>query len=177
MAFDITKILVGANSLFKLAPWVTAKGAGTFVDVGATLGGVSLAPKTDYHQVFIDQRLGPVSAIPIKREYEVKVKMLQADMENLRFATGQPAANKTGTPPNETLKIDFSAVEQYYQGQFVEPGIGSTKTRTVTLWRCYPKDLAPIPAKKDEEQAYELTVGVLEETTGTGVDSILIVDT
>ncbi len=176
MAFDITKILVGANSLFKLAPWVTAKGAGTFVDVGATLGGVILTPKTDYHPVFIDQRLGPVSQIPIKREYQIKTKMLQSDMENLRLSLGQPAANKTGTPPNETLKIDFSAIEQYYQAQWVEPGIGTTKTRTVTSWRCVPTDAAPIPAKKDEEQAFELTLTVCEETTGTGVDSILVVD-
>jgi hypothetical protein len=175
-ALDVTKIVVGAHSKIEVAPWVTAKGAGTFADAGASNGGLTFEEKVEHHMVEIDQRLGPVSAHPKKREGEIKVKYSQAEIDNLRIALGKPSGSVTGTPPDFTFKSDFSATEQYYQIKVTGKGLGTTKVRTWTFWRCFAKAMAPIPQKKDSEQFFEVTFGVLEETTGSGTDSWQVVE-
>jgi len=168
---DITNIIVGAHATFKIGPWVTAKAAGTLVEVGATAGGVTLDPKMTPHLVSIDQRLGDVMAVPVKREMDMKLRLLEGSIDNWVTAFGQPVANKTGTTPNWTLLVDPSAGELYYQTELKGKGLGTTKVRTITTWRNYIKELTAIPFKKDGEQGLEITLGVLEETSGTGADN------
>lgn len=175
-ALDVRLIIVGAHSKLELAPYVTAKGAGTFTDAGSSIGGATLEEKVEHHLVEIDQRLGAVMAVPSKREVEVKVKLAQGELDNLRLALGIPSAGLTGTPPNLTLRSDLSRGELYFQARLTGKGLGTTGVRTWTGWRSYAKALAAIPFKKDAEQSYELTLGVCEETTGSGTDSWLMVD-
>lgn len=173
MAGTAANILVGAPSLFKIGAYVTSKGAATLSDVGFTMGGVTIDPKTELHLVKVDQKLGTLAALPKDREYDLKVKLSEASMENLRIALAQPSANLTGTAPNQTLLLDGSAVEQYYQLQFVGPGLGTNKSRTVTCWKAAVKEMGGWPFKKDSAQDLDLTFLLCEETTGSGADSIL----
>jgi hypothetical protein len=121
-----------------------------------------------------DETLTPVRAVPSKREYELKIPMMQAELEKARVAMGQPAANLTGTPPDLTLNVDANAGEQYHQIKVIAAGggVGTTGARTCSYWRCYLKSVAEIPFLKDGEQMYDMTFGVLYEETGTGSDTI-----
>ncbi len=173
MAGDRDKIIVDAHATFNIGAYVTAKGAGTLVDVGFTQDGVSFKPTVEHKMVEVDQHLAAIRAVPMKREYEIKVKILESQMEHLRVAMGQPDANLTGAPPDETLDIDDDAGEQYHQISLVGTGLGTTKVRTLTFWRCFIKDVAEIAMKKDEVAFIELTIGVLRETTGAGNDDVM----
>lgn len=171
-----SQVLVGAQSYFAYAPYVAARGAATFVDGGSTFGGVTLDQKTTYHEVVVDQALAPVGAVPTKREYELKVKLFEPTIAAMQMALGQQAAAISGTTPNFTLKVDDTSAEFYLQLQFIGKGMGSTKLRTVTLWRCYPKAISPIPFKKDSEQFLDVTFGVLHEPDTGSTDLIRIVE-
>ena len=153
--------------------YVTAKGAGTLADVGLTQGGVTIAPKVSHRDIEGDQHLGVLSKVPIKRELELKFTMAETDATKLMLATEQPAANKTGTPPNLTVSVDANAVEQYHQMKLSIPGggVGTTGLREMTFYRTVVVSVEPIPYKKDVEQTYAVTVAVLQEISGTGSDS------
>jgi len=173
MAPTVSKILVGAHATLSIGAYVASKGAGTLTEVGSTLGGVQIDPKTEHYMVEIDQRLAAVAAVPKKREVEVKVKLMEATLANLQTALAQVAGALSGTA---TLLYDLSAAELYYQVQLVGKGAGAG-TRTVTFWKAFIKDLGAWAFQKDNAQSLELTLGICEETTGSGVDSIRVVDT
>lgn len=173
MAVDRDKIKVRAG-IVSVSDYVTAKGAGTFTDVGLTKGGVTIAPKTTYYAIEGDQHLGEISGIPTKREVDVKFAMAQTEAEKLRLVTEQPAGAVTGTPPNLTAAIDANALEQYHQLQLsiAGGGVGTTGLRVFTFWRCVFTQVDPIPYKKDAEQLYSVNVRVYQELTGAGNDSL-----
>jgi len=168
-----TNILVGAHSSVKMAYWITGRVAhSTLVDLGFTMGGVTFDPKTELHLVEVDQHLAHVAAEPRLREAEVKFKLLEATPENIRIALAQPLTNITGTPPDVTLSFDADAPAQYYQLQFAGKGHGTTAVRTWTFWRTYIKAITGYQMGKDTEQALDVTVGILQETTGSGTASL-----
>jgi hypothetical protein len=172
VAVDISKVKCRAG-VVSFGDYVTAKGAGTLVDVGLTKGGVMIGYKGTYHPIEGDQHLGELAGIPTKREIELKFTMSQTEAEKLRVVTEQPAGNVTGTPPNLTAAIDANALEQYHQVavSIVGGGVGSTGLRVLTFWRCVFTAVDPFGYKKDGEQMYAVTVRVYQEVTGAGVDS------
>ena len=172
MAGTASNVLVGAPATISLGPYVTAKGAATFSDIGFTIaGGVTLDPKVELHYVEVDQKLGQLAGIPKKRELELKFRMAEATLDNLRLVLSQPTSNLTGTTPNYQLHLDASAPEQYYQAKIVGKGLGTNAVRTVTLWKVTPKNQGAWMFKKDDYQMPEVTFHVFEETTGTGTNS------
>lgn len=172
-------ILVGAASSVKMGAYVSLKAAATLSDVGFTIGGVMFDPTVELHQVEVDQQLGVLAAQPKKRDVEVKFKLAEATIENLRLVLAQPTGNVTGTTPDFTLYYDASAVAQYYQLQIIGPGLGTGSTRTITMWKAYVKDVAAITMQKDGEQALDMTLGLCEDVSSTTTpDSFLqIVET
>jgi hypothetical protein len=172
VAVDLSKVKVKA-AVVSLGDYVTAKGAGTLVDVGLTKGGVTIGYKPTYYPIEGDQHLGELAGIPTKREVELKFTMTQTEAEKLRLITEQPAANFTGAPPNITGNVDANAVEQYHQVKLsiAGGGVGTLGLREMTFWRCVFVACDPIPYKKDGEQLYAVTVRVYQEITGTGTDS------
>jgi len=173
MAKDIDKVLIGAGSIFEIGAYVTAKGAGTLAELGHLLEGVRFKATVEHKLIEPDAHLAAGRAVPIKREYTVQVKGIEATPELLRIALGQPAANLTGTPPNMTLNVDPDAVEQYHQLRWVEPGLGTTKVRTVTAWKAYLKEVPEIVASKGDIKEVNFTFGLLYEETGTGTDDVV----
>lgn len=177
MAVNVNQILVGAHASLSVGAYSSTKGATTLTEVGATAGGVTIDPKTELYMVEIDQKLGKVAAIPKGREPEIKVKLLEATIENLRVALALPSTAVTGTAPNQTLNYDLSAGEQYYQIQLVGKGLGTNKTRTITIWRAFIKDVAPIKFAKDDVQGLDITLGICEDlASSTQPDSIRLVE-
>jgi hypothetical protein len=169
---DVQNIVIGAPTQVAWAPYVTAKGAGTFYDIGNTMGGVEVIEKTERHEVIVDKYLGPVSSEPTKRNEQVKFKMAEAMMKNLALAMGNdPTAAVTGADPNFVFKRNMSERAYYSQLKVVGRGLGTTKVRTYLAYRTVSGEMEAIPLKKDAEQAYGTTVEVMEETTGAGTDS------
>lgn len=168
-------VLVGALSKVELGPWVTAKGAATFADLGFTLGQATIEEKVEYHEVDVAQRLGIIKRVPKKRTCVVKGELAQGELDNLRSILNKPTGALTGTPPNSTLKSDLSAGAQHWQARLTSPGGGTTGVRTWTFWDVVPV-CGAIPFGKDVEQKIPFELHVNEETTGSGTDSWQAVD-
>lgn len=172
MSITLANVKVKAG-VVSIGPYVTAKAAGTLVDVGLTKGGVTIGPKTSYHHIEGDQHLGELSSIPTKRELEMKFTMTETDALKLLLVTEQPDANKSGTTPNFTINVDADAPEQYHQIalSITGGGTGTTGLRLMTFWRAVVTACDPIGYKKDVEQMYAVTVKILQEISGTGTDT------
>lgn len=153
-----SNIVFGAHSYFAYAPYVAAKAAGTFVDVGGTEKGVGITQKTTYHEVILDQNLGPVSMFPTKREMEIDMVFAEPTMANLQAVMGLP----TSALAAGVLKWNPSAPEIYYQLELISPGIVG-KTRTGFFWRCVPTDVAKLDINKSNELTYGVKWKVCEE--------------
>lgn len=162
---DIQNIIIGAPSQLAVSDYVAARGAGTFYDVGFTLGGVMVSVKRDRYTVSPDQLLGNALSEPIKAEFMIKGKMLEGMLKNLAFALGMdPATYVTGSDPNFTLKWNASERAKYHQIKVVGRGLGTTKVRTFTAWRCVFGEIEDIPWKKDEAQLIGFTIHGCEES-------------
>jgi len=156
-------IVVGAPASVSVSPYVASRGAGTFVVLGFTLGGVMISDKRDRYKVSPDQLLGNVISVPIKAEATIKFKMLEGVLENFRYALGLPAGAKTGTTPNFTLKRDMSAAGIYHQIKVVGVGNGTTGVLTFTAWRCVFSEVEDTGMKKEEAKVIGVTIDILEE--------------
>ncbi len=162
---DIQNIIIGAPASLSVSPYVAARGAGTFYDLGYTIGGIIIAVKRDRYKVSPDQFLGSVLSEPIKAEFQIKGKMLEGMLKNLSYALGMdPATYVTGTDPNFTFKYNMSERALYHQIKVVGRGLGTTKVRTFTAWRSVFLDVEDIPWKKDGEQVYGFVIDGLEES-------------
>lgn len=156
-------IVIGAPASISVSDYVAARGAGTFVVLGWSLGGVMISDKRDRYKVSPDQLLGNVLSVPIKAEAKIKFKMLEGTLENLRYALGLPPGAKTGTTPNFTLKRNMSEAARYHQIKVVGVGNGTTGARTFTAWRCVFDEFEDLGIKKEEAKVIGVTIDVLEE--------------
>jgi len=156
-------IVIGGPASVSVSDYVAARAAGTFAVLGMTIGGVMVGDKRDRYKVSPDDRLGNVISVPIKAEGTIKFKMLEATLENFRYALGLPAGAKTGTTPNFTLKRDMSAVARYHQIKVVGTGNGTTGVRTLTAWRCVFSEMEDTGIKKEESKVIGVTLDILEE--------------
>lgn len=158
-------IVIGAPASISVSDYVANRGAGTFTVLGYSIGGVIISDKRDRYKVSPDQLLGNVISVPIKAEAKIKFKMLEGTLENLRYALGLAAGQKTGTTPNFTLKRDMSAAAQYHQIKVVGVGNGTTGVRTFTAWRCVFEEIEDLGIKKEEAKVVGVTIDILEELT------------
>ncbi len=169
MPADVAKIIFGAGT-FSIGAYVAAGGAGTLTDVGHTEGPVTLATTTETVDVGSEQVIGTMRRVPTGRTFKLKVPMKQAELERLRVALLQPAANLTGVAPDQTLRVGTPA-EQYHQGQLVAKGPGTTSTRTITLWKLFaenPEDIAY--SKGPTPQIINVTFDALYDESVTTAD-------
>ena len=159
MATNTANVLVGVG-VISISPYVTAAGAGTFVDMGHLKTPGSIQITYEDYEVKSERAFGTIKKVPQTAKVMLKVPAMEATGEFWRTATRQPAANLAGTPPNLTLLVGDQA-EQYHQLQIVAVGVGTTGVRTFLLWRCIVETLAEIPFAKGGEQMLEMTFDVL----------------
>lgn len=169
------KVVRGPGAVF-IGPWVTAKGAGTLVDMGYIAGPVTIQPKVEFHRMDVQEHLAAIKAWPTARSVEIKIPMAEADADKMRLVTMNPSANFTGTPPASSGLIDADADEMYLQVK-IESAKGTTGTpstgfRTWTFWRSIITSVEAIPLKKDGAQLYVVTIEALYEDSGTGADTL-----
>jgi len=172
MAVTLNNVKVKAG-VVSMGDYVTAKGAGTLIDMGLTEGGFHIGPKRSYYDVDGDQYLGILDSVKTKDELEVKFVMKESDAQKLILAMSQPDANKTGTTPDFTVNVDPQAPRRLHQLKFSSAGggVGTTLLREMTFWRAVIKAVDAIGYKKDGAQLYALTVAILQEITGSGTDN------
>jgi len=167
---DIQNIIIGAPSQVAISDYVATRGAGTFYNIGYTIGGVMISYKRERFKLSPDQFLGNVISEPIKAEATIKFKMLEGMIENLRLALALPAGAKTGADPNFTLKVNMSERAIYHQVKVTGRGLGTTKVRTFTSWRCVFQDFEDLPLTKEGAQIIGVTIDCLEETAAGDTD-------
>jgi len=170
MAVDVNKITYGAGVL-SLGAWVTAGGAGTLTDVGATVDGVEIQlDGAEDLEIEIDQAITPVKAVAMKAVKSLTCTIAEMGLPLLQQLLRQVAGNLTGADPNRSLIIDLPQSGDAYmlQATFVTRGIqgatGVYASRTYTFWKCKPK-IEAIPHKKNEIQKYKLTLAIWQDTS------------
>lgn len=156
MATDSSKIMVGAG-VVSIGAYVTAGGAGTLTDVGHTKEPVVMAAGYTDFDVTSERAFGVLKKVPQDMAITIRVPMLEVIPENLRVAMRQPAANLTGTTPNETLLVG-DPQEQYHQVEVVGPSPGTSGLRTITLWKMIVMELAEVPFAKGDTQVFNVTM-------------------
>ena len=161
MATDISKV-VGGGAEVSVSAYVTAGGAGSFVDVGHIKSPAILAVTREDFDIKSERAIGTLKKFPVDMKVTLKVSISEAVMENVRVAFGQPAANMTGTPPDLILEVGEHA-EQYHQLKLVQKGVGTTGVRTLLLWRAIVESVAEVQFAKAGEQMYEITFDVLND--------------
>lgn len=168
MATDATKVITGAGT-FSIGAYVTAGGAGSLVDVGYSNAPFELTPEFENTEIESENQQGVIKSVPTKTGYTLKVPILESDPEHLRIALGQPAANLTGTAPDETLRVG-DRTEQYHQGTLATSGIGTTGARTFTFWKLQILSMDPIQIGKAVAQMYNAVFRVMPDTSVTTLD-------
>lgn len=171
MANDIKRIEIGAGTI-SVSDYVTAGGAGSYVDIGYTEGPATIEVPRTMYEVKPDQVLGGIRAVPTEYGIDLKFAMIEAAGANAVWALGQAAGNLTGTPPNTTMLIG-DPIELYKQMKLVTKGgrltaVGVDATQTWTFWRCFVKALDAIGVTKAKEKVLGVTMGVLyDESVAT----------
>lgn len=174
---DVANIIIGGPASVSVSPYVAVRGAGTFVPVGYTIGGVAISFKRDRHKIVSDQLLGNLISEPMTAEAKIKFKMLEGRLLHLQQAMGQPGANLTGTDPDMILGVNFSERSIPHQIQVIGRGNGATGVRTLLAWNCVFEEIEDYEIKKDGPQIIGVTIDILEETDSGSTDSFEWTDT
>jgi hypothetical protein len=172
LGLDASKIVGGAGVLSG-GDYVTAGGAGTLLDWGHQSAPLEVAPEFENQDFESERAQGPVKTLPSKTGFTIKVPLMQAEAELMRVAFGQPAANKSGSAENFTLRIG-DRVEQYHQVTIVTAGVkgptGVAATRTVTFWKLQIVSCEPVTIGKAVLQQYIATFRVMRDDSVSTAD-------
>jgi hypothetical protein len=161
-------VLVGGASLVAVSSYFTNNTVSlTYTDIGYTMGGVTLDPKVELYNVEVDQALGILAAIPKKRDFTVKMRFAEVNLENINVLWNSPTVVLTTTGNTGTMALMASAGEQYVQLKIVGKGTRGALTRTCYFWKAVPKDLGTLMFKKDDIQGPEVTFQICEDTSGS----------
>lgn len=175
MATSIGNTLIGAATV-SLAAWVTAAGAGTFVDIGHHEAAVEITWKTERAKFSAERLPGVARSYPHTHGADIKIKfkeMTIADATNalnMMNALGLATTAKSGAAPNLTM-FDDGPIERYQQMKITGPGVGTTGVRTYTFWRCAADGPPTIAITKTDYQSMEVTFEALcDESVAAGVN-------
>lgn len=174
MAVNRDNTLIGVG-VVSVSAYVAAAGSGSFTELGHQERAILTPTKTNF-DMMSDRSRGPIRVLPVDSEHKLKVVGLEITAANLQQFLEQPAANKTGTTPDFTVRVGHPN-EIYWQLKIVGPGLGTALVRTITLWRCVLETVGDIVMAKGDTQKLDLTFRVLNDDTVTTADkAYLIVD-
>lgn len=168
MALDAGKIKAGAG-VFSYGDYVAAGGAGSLSDAGHVKSPFELATAMENFDDETERVTGIVLTNPIKTDHTLKVALHQVDAALFQMALGLPAANRTGTAPNETVLVG-DRVAQFHQATLVVPGEGTTGSTTFTFWKLQVISVEPIQFGKGVSQMLAVTFRALRDDTVTSLD-------
>jgi hypothetical protein len=170
MAVTITDIIIGAGTL-SVSSYVAAGGAGSFTDVGATDGGVSVTPNISVLDIYIDQQTTAVGGKKTKTEYILKTNLMQANVNNLAMAWGFSACMLSGS----TFFVGDEMTSTYKQLKFVGQAAGAPAglTRTLTCWLAMAYKTGEHAYKKDKETFIPIEFKLYLDLSVTTTDKVM----
>jgi len=164
-------------------PAVNATPAAAWNDLGETQDGVTLTPGAALEKIRVDQISGPVKAVQPEEDYDIKMKLAKATLENLALLlanTVTDTAPGAGTIGYRTLPLARGqSVTEY---ALIVRGASPYLAGANTQWqfsRVFIKEIGDIAYVKDGNVAYEVTFGVLWDfaaTTGNEMGSVVAQD-
>jgi len=164
----------GVLAQVELSPWVTAGGAGSFLDLGAVRG-LAVDIKQTFKQLEADNSLYPLDAYPTKSEATITFEVLQADLKKLANALGELVAKVQVTGATSAIfPWGQPTGGNYWQLRISAPNVGGMKpgsdtyhTRTHTIWRCVQEPALNMKLVRGDETVYKFTFHALLDTTVT----------
>ena len=154
------------TAVVSIGAWVANAGATTLTDVGHTSGPVELGSEFENFDVESDRTPGIIKTVPIKAGFTLKIPMLEVTAELLRTAMRLATGQVSGTGDNKTVAVSDPA-EQYHRVQLVTQGVGTTRVRTITAWKCQVLSVDPIQYGKAVAQSYVATLRMLRDDSIT----------
>ena len=164
----------GVLAQVELSPWVTAGGAGSFLDLGAVRG-LSLDIKQTMKQVEADNSLYPLDVYPTKAEAILSFEVQQADLKKMANALGELTAKVIIVgATSASLPLGQPTGGNYWQVRISAPNVGGMKpgsdtyhNRTHTLWRCVQEPALTMKLVRGDETVYKFSLHVVLDTTVT----------
>ena len=164
----------GVLAQVELSPWVTAGGAGSFLDLGAVRG-LAVDLKQTFKQVESDNSLYPLDAYPTKAEATITFEVLQADLKKLANAMGELTSKVSVTGAASAIfPLGPPTGGNYWQLRISAPNVGGMKPgsdvytkRTHTLWRCVQEPTINMKLVRGDETVYKFMFHVVLDTTVT----------
>ena len=157
MGGTVDNIIV-KNATMVVAGYGVAEGSGT--DIGALVGGVTVADAKEFKEISGDCFLGPVIIALVGKKMTVKCSMEESSLENLRIALGQASTQLVTT----TLSIGADATTQYLT-LYINGDAVSGGTRKYTFYKCVFTGTGSHAYKKGEAALVEAEFTVLEDTS------------
>lgn len=138
----------------------SAPASASWVDVGGTLGGVTLTISQEYKSMEVDQITMPVGARRTSLGVQLKTKIGEVTKENLVIAVnGATGDISSGSGYSKyTPSLDDSSAEPNYRA-FILDGLGPNgKRRRVIVRKVLATDALELESSKDGQQGFPLTL-------------------
>jgi hypothetical protein len=126
------------NAMPTDSAWSTAWG-GSWVDIGATDGGLRFNVSTTFSDVHVDQSVDPVLTVPTARDVRLSGTMAEFTTSNMKTATGQGTASTvaagSGTRGHTDLAFDATIGLVYLTVGFDVHASGDGESFRPVAWR------------------------------------------
>lgn len=169
MAVTATNLIQGPGTLYTdtfgvSEPADTAVASapgGTWVDVGGTVGGVTLSVSQEYAVLEVDQIVDDAGRRLTKREMMVKTSLAEPTLVNLALALNGGTSGSGGTAGTSYLSydpaMDTSATQPTYKALLFDGYAPNGKTRRVIVRKVLSIDAIETAYKKDEQTVFPVS--------------------
>ncbi len=177
--------LKGARAYVQVAPWVTAGGAGTFIDMGF-VDDVEFIAETGIKKITASNCYIPVDAYVESRNFGAKFTLKEARLRHFAQAmmdspltAGNGDVTVTGAATyTAVLALEEQQAIRYWQFKitladqtmlpaYTEDATTTYLKRTITFWRCLLECKASAKLVKDGEWAIPVVVHPVVDTSVT----------
>ena len=165
----------------EVAPWVTAGGAGSFVDLGYCRN-ISIHPKQSETVVRPDNNTWPIGAWPSESDLTISFEAMQANlqtfsqsMSELRTRTLVTGATSAVYPIGEVVTVNEWQVKITLPNQSMKPGSDVYTQRAHMFYRCVQIQDSNMKHGRKDEVTYKFTFRAVYDdsiTVTTSVDKV-----
>lgn len=159
-----------ANTIAKGTAW-----GGTWVDVGATMDGVTISAHTTKFEVLVDQYNAPVKDFITAQGLEMKFTVAEGTLTNLKQALGYGTVTTGSTESTLGVGAVDGIGTNYAVGfECYAPGATGANAwyRRIIIWNGSIRELGDVASKKDAVQGMNYSVTALVDTTQTATERL-----
>jgi hypothetical protein len=159
-----------ANTVAKGTTW-----GGSWVDVGATMDGVTFNVQTEKFEVMIDQYNAPVKDFITAQNAEMTFTAGEATLTNLKQAMGYGTVTSGSTESTLGVGAVDGIGTNYAVGfECYGPGASSSQVwyRRIIIWNGSIREMGEVEGKKDAVMAVKYSVKALVDTSQTATERL-----